>query len=60
MRLRRCVAAFFSNGVGLASPFVHNRFGHAYSNQARGHARRGSEHDGFLDERAGFVRKILG
>ena len=38
MGLRRRVAAFLGNGVGLTAPFIDDRLGHAHGNQAGGHA----------------------
>ena len=52
MLLRRRVATFFCNCVGLTAPLVHDRFGHAHRTQAGGDAVVGAEHDRFLDHRA--------
>jgi hypothetical protein len=48
MLVRRRVAAFFCDGVGLTAPLIHDRVGHAHRNQACGEALVGAEHDGFL------------
>jgi hypothetical protein len=52
--LGRGVAAFFGMGAGLAPPFVHDRFGHARSNQPYRHALTSAQVEPFVDEALRF------